>query len=64
MPWPAPAIAGVRLRSPGKAGHFITILDRTGDNYVVGDPLEGRVVQSQSQWREVYEFTGFFMVVP
>jgi hypothetical protein len=62
-PWPFPAIAGVRLRSSGNTGHFITILDRTGDNYVVGDPLEGKVVQSQSQLRETYEFTGFFMVV-
>jgi len=62
-PWPFPAIAGVRLPGLGNTGHFITILDRTGDNYVVGDPLEGRIVKSQPKLRETYEFTGFFMVV-
>jgi hypothetical protein len=62
-PWPFPAIAGVRMPSLGNAGHFITVLDRIGDKYVVGDPLHGRIVQSQSELREKYDFTGFFMVV-
>jgi ABC-type bacteriocin/lantibiotic exporter with double-glycine peptidase domain len=62
-PWPFPAIAGVRLPASGNAGHFIVLLDRIGDKYVVGDPLEGRKVQSASELRDTYEFTGFFMLV-
>ncbi len=61
--WPVPSIAGVRLPASGDTGHFITVLDRTGDSYVIGDPLEGKIVRSQSELREVYEFTGFFMLV-
>ena len=29
---------------------------------VVGDPLEGKLVQTQSELRGNYDFTGFFMV--
>ena len=61
--WPFPAIAGVRMTGSGNIGHFITVLDRIGDKYVIGDPLEGRIVQTQSGLRDAYEFTGFFMVV-
>jgi hypothetical protein len=63
QPWPFPSIAGVRLPSSGNTGHFITVLDRVGDKYIVGDPLEGKVEKTQSQLRDDYEFTGFFMVV-
>jgi hypothetical protein len=63
QPWPFPAIAGVRLPSSGNNGHFIAILGRDGDKYVIGDPLEGRLVRSQSELRDTYDFTGFFMVV-
>jgi len=62
-PWPFPAIAGVQLPGSGKTGHFITVLDRIGDKYVIGDPLEGKTIQSQSALRRTYDFTGFFMIV-
>jgi len=62
-PWPFPAIAGVRLPDSGNAGHFITILGRSDDNYIVGDPLEGRRIQSPDDLRDSYVFTGFFLVV-
>jgi hypothetical protein len=62
-PWPFPAIAGVRLPQSGNTGHFITILDHQGDRYVLGDPLDGITTQSQSDLRDAYDFTGFFMVV-
>lgn len=62
-PWPFPAIAGVRLSASGNTGHFITILGREGDKYIVGDPLVGKLVQSQSDLKGDYEFTGFFMTV-
>lgn len=60
-PWPVPSIAGVRLSSFGNSGHFITILDRADDNFVIGDPLEGRLVLSKSALLESYTFTGFFL---
>jgi Peptidase C39 family len=63
QPWPFPAIAGVRLPGSGNTGHFITVLDHIGDKYLIGDPLEGRIVQSQSELRGTYDFTGFFLVV-
>jgi hypothetical protein len=62
-PWPYPAIAGVRLPASGNNGHFITIMDRVGDKYVIGDPLEGKLIQSQAELRGTYDFTGFFMSV-
>ncbi len=62
-PWPFPSIAGVRLPASGNNGHFITVLDHIGDKYVIGDPLEGKITRSQSELRDDYEFTGFFMVV-
>lgn len=63
-PWPYPAIAGVRLPGYyGNTGHFIAVLDRVGDKYIIADPLEGKSIQSQSELRGTYDFTGFFMVV-
>jgi hypothetical protein len=62
-PWPFPAIAGVRLPESGNTGHFITVLDRVGDKYVIGDPITGKTVQTQSELRGSYDFTGFFMVI-
>jgi hypothetical protein len=59
-PWPYPSIAGVRL---GHTGHFITLLGREGDQYIIGDPLGGRHVESQAAWSRAYQFTGFFLVV-
>jgi len=61
--WPVPSIAGVRLPAAGSTGHFITVLDHIGDSYVIGDPLEGRIVRSRAELRDTYEFTGFFMLV-
>ena len=58
--WPYPAVAGVRL---GNSGHFITVLNRHGDQYVIGDPLGGAHTQSQASWCQIYQFTGFFMTV-
>jgi hypothetical protein len=62
-PWPIPSIAGVRLSNLGNSGHFITILGLEGDNYIIGDPLEGRLVLSKSALEANYTFTGFFMLL-
>jgi hypothetical protein len=57
---PHPAIAGVRVQG---TGHFITILGRSGDDYVVADPMSGRHHLSQSALLRDYDFTGFFLVI-
>ena len=59
--FPSPAIAGVKLAHG--AGHFIALLGKNGTNYIVGDPLTGRLVAPLSQIRSEYRFTGFFLVV-
>ena len=61
MPWPIPSIAGVRLSSFGNSGHFISILGHADDKFIIGDPLEGKLVLSKSALLEKYTFTGFFM---
>jgi hypothetical protein len=58
---PHPAVAGVTL--PGGAGHFIAILAETGDAYVIGEPMRGRMIVPKARLRDAYDFTGFFMVV-
>ena len=58
-----PAMAGVRLAAPNGSGHFIAILDRQGENYIVGDPLIGRLTLTLEQLKSDYYFTGFFMLV-
>jgi hypothetical protein len=51
----------VRLSDFGNSGHFIALLGRADDNYIVGDPLAGKLVLSRSALLDKYTFTGFFM---
>jgi len=60
---PLPAIAGVRLRSPGNLGHFIALLERSGDKVVVADPMEGISTNTLAHLEGPYEFTGFFLLI-
>ena len=55
-----PAVVGVRL---GSVGHFMAIIGREGDRWIVGDPLRGRELLSRDELLERYEFTGFRMVI-
>lgn len=55
-----PAVVGVRLAG---AGHFIAVLARDGEKFVVGDPLRGREVLTLEEMRRRYVFTGFHMRV-
>lgn len=59
---PYPAIAGVRLGDEHGSGHFITILGKTPQGYVIGDPVSGREVMSRKKMQIGYYFTGFFIV--
>ncbi len=60
---PIPSIAGVQMGGVRWGGHFITILGRQGESYVIGDPLVGRLVLTPEQLRARYYFTGFFLIV-
>jgi hypothetical protein len=55
-----PAVVGVRLDS---VGHFIPILRREGDQFLVGDPLRGRELLSREELLQRYDFTGFYMLI-
>ena len=50
---PYPSVAGVTL--PGGAGHFIAILAETGDAYVIGEPMRGRMTKTLVGGRIVYD---------
>jgi hypothetical protein len=53
-----PAVVGVRL---GSIGHFIPVLGREGERFIIGDPLRGREVLTLEELEKRYEFTGFHM---
>ncbi|WP_018971196.1 cysteine peptidase family C39 domain-containing protein [Rubritalea marina] len=53
-----PAVVGVLL---GSAGHFIAILGKDGDNFIVGDPLYGHELLSLEELMSRYTFTGFHL---
>ena len=53
-------MVGVRL---GLIGHFIAILGREGDRFIVGDPLIGRELLSREDMDKRYDFTGFHMQI-
>ena len=55
-----PAVVGVRL---GSIGHFIPILGRKGERFIIGDPLKGREVMTMEELEKRYDFTGFHMRV-
>ena len=59
---PYPSIAGTRMGG-GVTGHFIAVLDREGDSYVIGDPIQGRSLLPRSQIGTSRHFTGFFLRV-
>jgi Peptidase C39 family len=55
-----PAVVGVSF---GVTGHFIAVLGREGDRYIIGDPLSGREVLTLEELEKRYNFTGFHMRV-
>jgi hypothetical protein len=57
---PCPALAGTLLN--GGAPHFVAVLSRQGDDYLIGDPLTGPV-HLRAGDRSLYRFTGFFLEV-
>jgi len=60
--FPLPSIVGVRLGGKSGTGHYITILGKSGDQFVVGDPLNRREELDEAQLKDRYYFTGFSIV--
>jgi hypothetical protein len=58
----APAVVGVTLRQ-GRIGHFIAYLGSTGEKYVVGEPLKGRLELSREEFERAYVFERFALEV-
>ena len=44
-------------------GHFIPILGETNGLYEIGDPMRGKESLSLTELRELYDFTGFFLLI-
>jgi hypothetical protein len=63
MTVPLPAVAGVRLRSLGGSGHFIALLEREQQTFVIADPMEGFFTNTLAELRGSYDFTGFFLLI-
>ena len=59
---PYPSVCGTQL-GKGGAGHFIAILGREGDRYVIGDPISGRQALTIEEIKQQFYLTGFFLVV-
>lgn len=55
-----PAVVGVRL---GSIGHFIPVIGKDGDRFIIGDPLRGRELLTSEELHQRYRFTGFHMRV-
>ncbi|MBC8010504.1 MAG: hypothetical protein H7067_10455 [Burkholderiales bacterium] len=56
----APAILGVTLEG---RGHFIPLLARDGDAYLIGDPMNGPERLTRAQLDTRYGFTGFALEI-
>jgi Peptidase C39 family len=48
-----PAILGTTLSSG--VGHFITLLGKEGDNYIIGEPLKGKLTLSELEFKKIYK---------
>ncbi|MEM6886364.1 MAG: cysteine peptidase family C39 domain-containing protein, partial [Verrucomicrobiota bacterium] len=55
-----PAVIGVTI---GSVGHFVPVLGREGELFIVGDPLRGRELLSLEELDALYGFTGFHMQI-
>lgn len=56
---PTPAIIGINYGPIGPIGHFVTILGRKDDKYIIGNPLVGKLLLTKGQFAERCGFKGF-----
>ncbi len=57
---PVPSILDINVNN---IGHAIVYLGSDRGSYIIGDPLEGRVVLTKDEFYERYKFDGFVMSV-
>jgi hypothetical protein len=55
-----PALVGVRI---GRAGHFIAVLEVNDGLVTFADPLSGERRLTLTEFRRLYDFTGFHMII-
>ncbi len=55
-----PAMVGVHQ---GSTGHFIVVLEQTGSQLTIADPMRGEEHLSMAEFQHRYQFTGFHMVI-
>jgi Peptidase C39 family len=53
-----PSIIGVKLMS---FGHFITVLGKSGDNFIIGDPLSGKSTLNRTEFEKLYKLDGMMI---
>lgn len=53
-----PCILGTRLLS---IGHFVTVLDKVDNKWIIGDPLVGRLELSDSEFDKKYKLDGLMI---
>lgn len=58
---PVPSIIGTYIY--GRIGHFVTVLGKEGECFVIGDPLKGRLLLTESEFNKGYTFSKFVMHV-
>jgi hypothetical protein len=58
---PVPSIIGTYIN--GGIGHFITVLGKEGDRFVVGDSLKGRLMLTEKEFNEHYTFSNFVLYI-
>jgi len=56
---PVPSIIGTYIY--GGIGHFVTVLGKEGECFVIGDPLKGRLLLTESEFNKDYTFSKFVM---
>jgi len=54
-----PSIIGTRLFS---VGHFVTVLGRSGNEFIIGDPLLGKLVLTEDEFKNKYTIDGLMIV--
>ncbi len=53
-----PSIIGTKLQT---IGHFVCVLGKSGDNFIIGDPLQGRLELSKSAFESKYKLDGLMI---
>jgi len=57
---PIPSIIGTYINN-GRIGHFITILGREGDSFLLGDSMNGRLLLTEEEFNKYYIFSNFVL---